>query len=141
MSIFSRQAQHVKNSEQTKRDSARAIRGRNDLEERTLTFAVATVRFVAAFPPNEVSRVLGRQLLRAATSIGANYREANRAESRDDFIHKTAIAQKEAAETDYWMQICQQSSVGETEHATALSTEARELLAILTTINRKAKGR
>ena len=131
----------MKNSEQSKQRSVGASQGKNDLEERTLNFAVATVRFVASFPPNEVSRVLGRQLLRAATSIGANYREANRAESREDFIHKTAIAQKEAAETDYWMQICQQSGIGEAAHATTLSSEARELLAILTTINRKAKGR
>ena len=70
------------------------------LEERTLVFAVAVVRFVATFPHNESGSVIGRQLLKAGTSIGANYREANRAESRDDFIHKTGIVLKEAAEAD-----------------------------------------
>jgi four helix bundle protein len=115
--------------------------GKNDLEQRTLAFAVAVVRFVAALPRSDVSTVVGRQLLRSATSIGANYREANRAESRDDFIHKTGIAQKESAETGYWLEICCQTNLGEPTESSRLSGESRELLAILTTINRKAKGR
>jgi four helix bundle protein len=115
--------------------------GKNELEQRTLAFAVAVIRFVSTLPKNDVSSVVGRQLLRSATSIGANYREANRAESRDDFIHKTAVAQKESAETDYWLEICQQSGIGDKQQVGALAKEARELLAILTTINRKAKGR
>ena len=115
--------------------------GKNELEQRTLTFSVAVVRFVSALPRSDVAFVVGRQLLRSATSIGANYREANRAESRDDFIHKTAIAQKEAAETDYWLEICRQTPIGDGAQVGALATEARELLAIFTTINRKAKGR
>ena len=77
----------------------------------------------------------------AVFDLGANYREANRAESREDFIHKTALSQKEAAETDYWLEICRQSGLGETAVVEKLSAEARELLAIFTTINRKAKGR
>jgi four helix bundle protein len=115
--------------------------GKNELERRTLAFAVAVVRFTSALPRNEVSSNVGRQLLRSATSIGANYREANCAESRDDFIHKTSVAQKEAAETDYWLEICRQTPVGDAPQVQALGNEARELLAILTTINRKAKGR
>lgn len=115
--------------------------GKNELEGRTLVFAVAVVRFVGSMPRSEVSSVIGRQLLRSATSIGANYREANRAESREDFIHKTAIAQKEAAETDYWLEVCRQTPVGDTIQVVTLAAEARELLAIFTTINRKAKGR
>lgn len=115
--------------------------GKNELEQRTLSFAVAVIRLFSALPRNDVTSVVGRQLLRSATSIGANYREANRAESRDDFVLKTALAQKEAAETDYWLEICRQSKIGEAKQVTALATEARELLAIFTTINRKAKGR
>ncbi len=115
--------------------------GKNDLEQRTLAFAVAVVRFVSLLPRNDVSSIIGRQLLRAATSVGANYREANRAESRDDFIHKTALAQKEAAETEYWLELCRQSSIGPEAAIILLSDESRQLLAILTTINRKAKGR
>ena len=115
--------------------------GKNDLEERTLAFSVAVVRFVSALDRTEISKVMARQLLRSATSIGANYREANRAESRDDFIHKTGIAQKEAAETDYWLEICNQTNLGPKPEVEKLLAEARELLAIFTTINRKAKGR
>jgi four helix bundle protein len=114
---------------------------KNELEGRTLAFAVAVVRFVSAMPKTDVASVIGRQLVRSPTSIGANYREANRAESRDDFIHKTSIAQKEAAEANYWLEICEQTHLSPSPHASALSMESRELLAILTTINRKAKGR
>lgn len=111
------------------------------LEERTLAFAVAIVGFVSAFARSEAAQVIGRQLLKAGTSIGANYREANRAESRDDFIHQTALVLKETAETDYWLELCARTNLGSAEQRAPLSEEARELLAIFTTINRKAKGR
>ncbi len=111
------------------------------LEERTLAFAVAVVRFVASVPRTEAGGVIGRQLLKAGTSIGANYREANRAESRDDFIHKTGIVLKEAAETDYWLDLCGRTETGDSAQRIWLGQEARELLAIFTTINRRAKGR
>jgi four helix bundle protein len=111
------------------------------LEERTLAFAVLVVRFVANFPQHEASRVIARQLLKAGTAIGANYREANRAESRDDFIHKTAIVLKEASETDYWLDLCTRTEIGESAQRAVLSQEARELLAIFSTINRNAKAR
>jgi four helix bundle protein len=120
--------------------SGKAAR-KNDLEARTLAFSVAVVRSVSTLPRDTVAAVIGRQLLKSATSIGANYREANRAESRDDFIHKTSIAQKEAAETEYWLEICRQTDLGNAPEIEALADEARQLLAILTTINRKAKGR
>ena len=111
------------------------------LEERTLVFAVAVVRFAATFPRNEAGSVISRQLLKAGTSIGANYREANRAESRDDFIHKTGVVLKEASETDYWLELCARSEMGDPTQRSWLSQEACELLAIFTTINRHAKGR
>jgi four helix bundle protein len=113
----------------------------SELEERTIAFSVTVVAFVSALPRGDAASVVGRQLLRSATSIGANYREANRAESKADFIHKTSLAQKEAAETDYWLQICLRANLGKSCAITSLAAESRELLAILTTINRKAKGR
>ena len=85
--------------------------------------------------------MVGRQLLRSGTSIGANYREANRAESRDDFVHKTAVVLKEASETEYWLEICSRTELGDPAKREMLGREARELLAIFTTINRRAKGR
>lgn len=117
------------------------IETNKQLEERTLAFAVAVVRFVAIFARSEAATVIGRQLLKSGTSIGANYREANRAESREDFIHKTAIVLKEASETDYWLELCTRVDLGDSTQRAWLSQEGRELLAIFTTINRKAKGR
>lgn len=117
------------------------IETNKQLEERTLTFAVAVVRIVATFARSEAATVIGRQLLKSGTSIGANYREANRAESREDFVHKTAIVLKEASETDYWLELCTRVDLGDSAQRTWLSREGRELLAIFTTINRKAKGR
>jgi four helix bundle protein len=110
-----------------------------ELEERTKQFAIRVVKVVAVFPKTNEAQVVGKQLLRSGTSIGANYREANRAESRNDFIHKVGLAEKEAAETIYWLEICRDTKIG-TEHQIAeLLNEAGQLLAILITIGRKAK--
>jgi four helix bundle protein len=111
-----------------------------ELEERTLKFAVQIVAFVGALPRSEAGRVIGRQLLRSGTSVGANYREANRAESPDDFAHKVAIAVKEAAETEYWLLLCSRSQTGDATKLTALTAEINELIAILSTILRRARG-
>ncbi|MDO8539145.1 MAG: four helix bundle protein [Opitutaceae bacterium] len=111
------------------------------LEERTLLFAVGVVRFVAAFAPTDAARIIGRQLIKCGTSIGANYREANRAESREDFVHKSSVVLKESSETDYWLELCTRTELGDPATRALLAQEARELLAIFTTINRNAKGR
>ncbi|MDI1318904.1 MAG: four helix bundle protein [bacterium] len=111
---------------------------KNELEGRTLQFALKANTFVDSLPRNTVGTVIGRQLLRSATSVGANYREAQSAESKADFIHKVAVAEKEAAETEYWLILCLESKLAATE-ATKLLTESRELLAILVTIGRNAK--
>ena len=95
------------------KDTERKTGDNRQLEERTLVFAVAIVRFVAGLPRTDTGAVIGRQLLKAGTSIGANYREANRAESRDDFIHKTGVVLKEAAETDYWLALCERTEMGD----------------------------
>ncbi|HEX5398464.1 MAG TPA: four helix bundle protein [Verrucomicrobiae bacterium] len=113
---------------------------KTELEERTKKFAVQIVKAVAKFPGTLDGQVVGRQLLKAGTSIGANYREANRAESRVDFVHKIGIAEKEAAETVYWLEICQESKLGIRDVIDRLRKEAGELLAILVTIGRKTKG-
>jgi four helix bundle protein len=111
---------------------------KNELEGRTLQFALKTIAFVDSLPRSAAGTVIGRQLLRSATSIGANYREAQRAESKADFIHKVAVAEKEAAETEYWLILCLESRLAAQE-AEKLLDESRELLAILVTIGRNAK--
>ncbi len=114
---------------------------KNELEGRTLEFAVKLIAFVGGFPLTDAAHIVRRQLLKSGTSVGANYRKANRAESADDFVHKTGLVQKEAAETDYWLEICRRCALGKNTDAETLANEARELLAIFTTINRKAKKR
>jgi four helix bundle protein len=76
---------------------------KKELEKRTKKFALEVIKFVADLPKNKITNVLGYQLLKCGTSIGANYREANRAQSHQDFIHKIAIVEKEASETQYWL--------------------------------------
>lgn len=122
--------------EETRKPAADRIG--SDLEQRTLTFALEVLRFSDTLPASFASRVVLHQLLRSATAIGANYREANRAESRADFIHKVGVALKEAPETEYWLQLCANAPLGPTPRAEALRREAEELIAILTTIKRKA---
>ena len=114
--------------------------GRNDLERRTLLFSGGMLDFVFSLPAGMVRDVIGRQVLRSATSVGANYREANRAASRADFINKVNIAEKEASETAYWLELCELKNLGDRKLCEALMREANELLAILVTIGRKAKS-
>jgi len=88
-----------------------------------------------------VSETLGVQLLRSGTSVGANYREANRAQSRSDFIHKIALVEKEAAETQYWLELFDETGIGNSQDRHWLLQESTSLLAIFTTIGKTAKSR
>ena len=83
---------------------------------------------------------MGYQLLKSGTSIGANYREANRAESHDDFIHKLGIVEKEASETQYWLELFNEAQIGREEERRWLLQEATELLAIFTASGKSAKA-
>lgn len=112
---------------------------KTELEQRTRQFAVTVIQYVLGFPRNLASDVVGRQLLRSASSIGANYREANRAETRADFIHKVGLAEKEAAESQYWLEICLATKLGRPESIKVCMDEAGELLAILVAIGKKAR--
>jgi len=114
---------------------------RRDLEKRTKIFALRVIRFVEGLPKGKVAHVLGYQLLKSGTSIGANYREANRAESHDDFIHKIGIVEKEASETEYWLELFDEADIGNVEERGWLLREARELVAIFTATGRTAKSR
>ena len=115
---------------------------KTELEGRTLDFAVAAIRYVEQWDQKIIAnQVIGRQLLRAACSIGANYREANRAESKADFIHKVGISEKEASEVGFWLQVCKRTQRQPLVIADQLCQESGELLAILCTIGRKAKLR
>ena len=114
---------------------------KSDLEKRTKQFALRVIKFVASLPRNTVTSVMGYQLLKAGTSVGANYREANRAESRDDFIHKIGIVEKEASETQYWLELSDEADLGNIDERRWLLKEAGELLAIFTASGKTAKAR
>src|SRR5437660_9653676 len=110
-----------------------------DLERRTKQFAVRVIDFVSKLPRSMTGDVLTRQLLRSATSIGANYREANRGVSRADFSNKIGTVQKEAAETQYWIELLAESGISTEDRSRHLHQEASELLAIFTSIGKKLK--
>ena len=109
-----------------------------NLEQRTKQFSLTVIKFSSSLPRTREADTLGRQLLRSATSIGANYREANRAVSRADFINKIGTVQKEASETQYWLEFLIESEIAK-ETALSLHNEATELLAIFTSIGKKLK--
>jgi four helix bundle protein len=110
-----------------------------DLAERTLRFAVATIRLIEQLPRGTTADVLGRQLLRAATSIGANYREARKARSTPDFISKMTIVEEESDEAHYWLQLLREARIVDESQTNDLIQEAYELTAIFTAAGKTAK--
>jgi four helix bundle protein len=112
---------------------------KRELEERTKRFALRIIRFVASLPTGRIGDVIGYQLLKAGTSVGANYREANRAESRRDFIHKIAIVEKESSESYYWLELVEGSDLGDLGERQWLLQESGELLAIFTSVGKSTK--
>jgi four helix bundle protein len=112
---------------------------KRDLELRTKRFALDAIKFIASLPRTREADILGRQLLRSATSIGANYREANRGVSRPDFANKLGTVQKEGAETQYWIELLIESGIAKNSSGAALHKESTELLAIFTAIGKKLK--
>jgi four helix bundle protein len=111
-----------------------------ELEARTKQFALRVIAFVSTLPQTKTGSIIEYQLVKAGTSVGANYREANRAESRADFIHKIAIVEKESSESGFWLEICDEAHLGNVEQRNWLIGEARELLAIFTSIGRTSKS-
>ena len=111
-----------------------------ELEKRTKQFALKIIAFVATLPQTKTCAIIEYQLVKAGTSVGANYREANRAESRADFIHKIAIVEKESSESGFWLEICDEADLGNIELRSWLLQESRELLAIFTSIGRSTKS-
>ena len=112
-----------------------------DLRVRTKLFARRVIRLYCALPKNEsVTQILGKQMLRSGTSVGANYREAHRARSKAEFISKIGDCLKEADETMYWLELLLEENFVSAPKLQPLLDEVNELLAILTTISKRAKG-
>jgi len=115
-------------------------RGR-DLLVRTKEFARRVIRLYAALPSNVVCQTLGKQVLRSGTSVGANYREANTARSKAEFTAKMGDCLKELSESEYWFELMIDEKVVAQSRLTPLLNETRELIAIFTTIIKKARSR
>jgi len=98
------------------------------------------IRLCQSLPRSQASTVITRQLLRSATSVGANYRAVCRARSTADFVSKLGIVLEEADETLFWLELLIESGAAHPEKATALLKEADELVAIFVTSLRTAKG-
>ena len=111
-----------------------------DLKPRTKEFALRVVRMFSALPRTDEARVLGRQVLRSGTSVGANYREASRARSKAEFIAKIGDCLKEIEETEYWLELLVDSGQVTSAKMDPLLDECRQLIAIFTTISKKAKS-
>lgn len=111
-----------------------------NLEERTLRFSKEIIRFIKKLPKNTVNLPLIDQLIRSATSIGANYREANETETKKDLINRIIIAKKEAKETIYWLELIIEANPEFKENINPLLEEAKELMKILGSIYEKTKS-
>jgi len=112
-----------------------------ELLDRTKKFGLEIIRLVESFPKKKATDVIGRQILRSATSIGANYRSARRARSRADFISKLSIALEEADESMYWLELALESGLANAESVESLTKEANEFTAIFASSIKTAKKR
>lgn len=112
-----------------------------DLKRRTLLFSKSVIQFYVKLTRSTLDQTLGKQLLRSATSVGANYREACRSRSRQEFVAIMGISLKELEETSYWLELfdeCLPST--DQEHLLYLTRETWELTAVFTSIIKSASS-
>ena len=107
-----------------------------NLEKRTRQFAVRIIRLSALLPNTPEGRVIRNQMTKSGSSIGANYREANRSRSKADFKNKIKICESEASETQYWLEVIIEANMLEWEKVKSDDEECSELLAIFTSIGK-----
>ena len=109
-------------------------------EKRTKSFAITIIRLSSGLPNTPEGRVIRNQVTKSGTSIGANYREANRSRSKADFSNKIKICESEASETAYWLEIIFELKWIDDHKLDLVLVEANELLAIFTSIGKSLKG-
>ena len=112
-----------------------------DLKDRTRRFAVRIIRMVDKLPRSIASEVIARQLVRSATSIGANYRAASRGRSKAEFTAKLQIVLEESDETQYWLELLLEVDLLDRQALQELSQEADELTAIFVSALKTARSR
>jgi four helix bundle protein len=103
----------------------------DEFKKRTKAFGLRVIKLVGQLPRTTVASVIGRQLLRSGTSVGANYRAACRARSHADFVSKMGIVEEECDESLYWMELLIESETVKPERLSLLLNEANELLAMI----------
>ena len=112
-----------------------------DLKIRTKQFALRIIRLYTSLQKTNEAQVIGKQVLRSGTSVGAQYREAQRAKSDADFINKVEGSLQELDETGYWLELLKDSGILSAEKLNPLLKETDELTAILVTIVKKVKNK
>ncbi len=110
-----------------------------NLEKRTRSFAITIIRLSASLPNTIEGKVIRHQITKSALSIGANYREANRARSKSDFRNKIRICEAEASETQYWLEIILEMNWKSKQKIQTSYNECSELVALFTTIGNSTK--
>jgi len=111
------------------------------MKARTKAFALRVIKLTESLPTTRAADVIGKQLLRSATSVGANYRASRRGKSRADFIHKLAIVEEEADESSYWLELLVESGIVPPAKLADLMRECDEITAIIVASIRTAKRR
>ena len=109
------------------------------LENRTKRFAISIIRLSSSLPESPEGKVIRYQITKSGTSVGANYREANRSRSKADFSNKIKISESEASETSFWLEIIGELDWGDKKINISVLTESNELLAIFTSISSKLR--
>jgi four helix bundle protein len=110
------------------------------LRERTKQFAIRVVKLFRSLPKSDEARIMGKQVLRAGTSVAANYRAVCRARSRAEFISKVGVTVEEADETVFWLELLVETGIVPKDRMQGLLAEANELLAILAASQRTARA-
>ena len=112
-----------------------------EMKKRTKSFALRTIRLVESIPNNRSANVIGRQLIKSGTSVGANYRSACRSRTDKDFLARMGIVEEEADESTYWMELLVESNLVKRELVMDLMNECEEILKMVVSSIRTARKR
>jgi len=113
----------------------------NELKQRTKQFALRVIRMTNDLPKTMAAEVLGKQLLRSATSVAANYRSACRGRSKQEFIAKLGIVEEESDESSFWLEMIEDAGIMSVKKLSALRAESEEITAIMVSSIRTARSR
>jgi len=116
------------------------MQNRKNLKDRTKLFALRIIRMYSSMPKSTEAKILGTQVLRSGTSVGANYREASQGRSKAEFVAKMGDCLKELEETTYWFELLIEGGILSKNKLSGLIQESKELTAIFVTIIKNTKN-